>query len=187
MKEKMTYALFLLLLTIGLIGAGNAEQSAGRKPAQPDVSAEETLMNDSSGVTAEQLAFVQPTENTGSDAEGEEQKSISETETEANFVPNQVDLYFPSNPTTGYAWFAEAADPTVIGIRDLYFEDSSELGFTGPGGTHWFHLSGLQPGTTSVSFRYVRPWEPDKAVQNTVNRMSVDDRLNVLIWGVEVG
>ena len=43
----------------------------------------------------------------------------------------------------------------------------------------------MKPGTTSVTFRYLRPWEPDSAVSQTTYRITVDDSLNVQIWGVE--
>ena len=105
----------------------------------------------------------------------------------AEFVPNQVDLYLPSNPTTGYAWVCEVEDASLVAVRDQFFEDSHELGFVGGGGTHWFHLSGLRPGVTSVTFRYLRSWEADTPAEQTTSRLSVDDQLNVLIWGVEVG
>lgn len=101
------------------------------------------------------------------------------------FVPNEVDLYFPSNPTTGYDWQAEAEDADVVAIRDQFFEAQHEDGLVGVGGTHWFHLSGLKPGTTSVTFRYMRPWE-DSPIRETLYRLTVDERGNVLIWGVEV-
>ncbi len=105
---------------------------------------------------------------------------------DAEYVPNQVDLYMPSNPTTGYSWFYEIEDPSVAAIRDQFFEKGSDLGFVGVGGTHWFHIYGLQPGTTSVSFRYLRPWEKEDPAEETTYRFTVDERLNVLIWGVEV-
>ena len=108
-------------------------------------------------------------------------------EEENDYIPNQVDLYFPANPTTGYSWIAEAEDPETVSIRDQYFEDSHDLGFVGAGGTHWFHIKGLKPGTTSVSFRYVRSWEPDEAAESTLYRLTVNEQLDVLIWGVEVG
>ena len=104
-----------------------------------------------------------------------------------DFVPNMVDLYFPSNPTTGYSWTCEIEDPSVVAVRDQFFEDSAQLGFVGTGGTHWFHLSGLRPGITSVIFQYARSWEPDSATSTTHYRLTVDEDLNVMIWGVEVG
>lgn len=105
----------------------------------------------------------------------------------ADFVANQVDLYLPSNPTTGYSWSCETEDPTLIAVRDQFFEDSNDLGFVGVGGTHWFHISGLKPGSTSVTFRYLRPWETEEApAEETTYRLTVDEQLNVMIWGVEV-
>ena len=113
--------------------------------------------------------------------------SDAREEAVAEFVPNQVDIYLPSNPTTGYSWTYEAEDPTLIVIRDQFFENSNDLGFAGVGGTHWFHISGLKPGSTSVSFRYLRSWETEEApAEETTYRLTVDDQLNVLIWGVEV-
>ncbi len=100
--------------------------------------------------------------------------------------PNCVDLYFPSNPTTGYSWEVTAAEDGIVAIRDQYFADSGDLGMTGAGGTHWFHFSGLREGTTSVTFRYIRAWEPETAYYTYVYRLTVDEAGNVLIWGVEV-
>ena len=112
---------------------------------------------------------------------------IPEPVREAVVTPNEVDLYMPSNPTTGYSWSCEVEDPEIVAIRDKFFEDSHELGFTGVGGTHWFHISGVKPGTTSVTFSYFRPWETEEEpLQMTRYRLTVDDGLNVMIWGVEV-
>ena len=103
-----------------------------------------------------------------------------------DYVPNQVDLYLPANPTTGYSWICDVEDPALVEIRDQYFEYSQEPGFVGGGGEHWFHISGVRPGTTSVTFRYLRSWEPDTPAEQTTYRLTVNDQLDVLIWGVEV-
>ncbi len=104
----------------------------------------------------------------------------------AEFVPNEVDLYFPTNPTTGYDWEAEAEDPDIVEIKDQFFEYKHDDGLVGVGGTHWFHVSGLKPGVTSVAFRYLRAWDPDSKISETVYRLTVDEQMNVMIWGVEV-
>ena len=41
--------------------------------------------------------------------------------TEETFVPNAVDLYMPSNPTTGYSWAYEIEDPEIVSLRDQFF------------------------------------------------------------------
>ena len=118
-------------------------------------------------------------------AKQQQQQPINET-TDSETVPNQVDLYFPSNPTTGYDWEATAEDPDLVEIRDQFFEYKNELNLAGVGGTHWFHLAGVKPGTTSVTFRYLRSWDPDSKISETLYRITIDEQLNVWIWGVEV-
>ena len=60
----------------------------------------------------------------------------------------------------------------------------------GAGGTHWFRFRGLKEGVTSVTLMYFRPWEPieetDPPQYTFVYRMSVDSRLNVILWGFEM-
>ena len=100
------------------------------------------------------------------------------------YIPNIVDLYFPANPTTGYGWTWNTDTPDVVVVTDQYFADAAELGMTGAGGIHWFHFDGLYPGTASVTLRYARPWE-ETAAQALTFRLTVSDRLDVMIWGVE--
>ena len=110
-----------------------------------------------------------------------------DTDIVSGYVPNAVDLYMPSNPTTGYSWTYEIEDPSIVSLRDEYFSQSMGSNLAGAGGTHWFHISGDQPGNTSVTFRYLRPWETDvPPAEQTTYRLSVNDQLDVMIWGVEV-
>lgn len=110
-----------------------------------------------------------------------------DTDQVSEYVPNVVDLYLPSNPTTGYSWTYEIEDPSIVSLRDEYFSQSMGSNLVGAGGTHWFHISGEQPGITSVTFRYLRSWETDvPPAEQTTYRLSVNDQLDVMIWGVEV-
>ncbi|MCR5090850.1 MAG: protease inhibitor I42 family protein [Oscillospiraceae bacterium] len=106
-------------------------------------------------------------------------------EPESEPVPNVVDLYFPSNPTTGYSWFAETETEGIVEVSGDYFADSSLLGFTGAGGTQWYHFTGISEGMTSVTLSCARSWEEDSLYSFTY-RLSVDEDLNVLVWGVEM-
>ena len=113
---------------------------------------------------------------------------MPDTDEVSEYVPNVVDLYLPSNPTTGYSWTYEIEDPSIVSLRDEYFSQSMGSDLVGAGGTHCFHISGEQPGITSVTFRYLRPWETDvPPAEQTTYRLSVNDQLDVMIWGVEVG
>lgn len=112
---------------------------------------------------------------------------MPDTDEVSEYVPNVVDLYLPSNPTTGYSWTYEIEDPSIVSLRDEYFSQSMGSDLVGAGGTHCFHISGEQPGITSVTFRYLRPWETDvPPAEQTTYRLSVNDQLDVMIWGVEV-
>lgn len=100
--------------------------------------------------------------------------------------PNVVDLYFPSNPTTGYSWTVEIEDDSIVKVTDEYFADSSDLGIVGEGGTHWFHFNGQKEGTTHVTFRYIRSWDSEAPIYKFIYRLTVDEHQNVMIWGVEM-
>lgn len=103
----------------------------------------------------------------------------------ADFIPNCVDLYFPANPTTGYSWTVELADEGIVASEEQYFENSADLGFVGAGGVQWYHLDGVAEGMTHVTYRCARPWE-ETALYCFTYRIQVDEKLNVLIWGVEM-
>ena len=102
----------------------------------------------------------------------------------APFQPNSTDIYLPSNPTTGFEWQYSVDVENVICVTDQYFAEQSEIPLSGLGGTHWFHFDGLHPGVAAVTLTYARPWE-EGAVSEIVFRVTVDEALNVLIWGVE--
>ena len=121
-----------------------------------------------------------PAESTQPTAEPEK----PDYEPEPDSVPNAVDLYFPSNPTTGYEWTAEIEDPAVVELDEKYFDDWKP-GVVGAGGVQWYRIRGASEGITSVTFRYARSWE-DSALTTYVYRLQVDGRGSVLIWGVEV-
>ena len=43
---------------------------------------------------------------------------MPDTDEVSEYVPNVVDLYLPSNPTTGYSWTYEIEDPSIVSLRD---------------------------------------------------------------------
>ena len=49
-----------------------------------------------------------------------------DTDEVSEYVPNVVDLYLPSNPTTGYSWTYEIEDPSIVSLRDEYFSQSMD-------------------------------------------------------------
>lgn len=99
-------------------------------------------------------------------------------------VANCVDIYLPENPSTAYLWRYAVEDPALVSLRDQFFADG-ELFAVGRGGMHWFQINGEQPGVTSVTFTLSR-FETDPIEQAVTYRLTVEDDLDVVIWGVEM-
>ena len=165
MKKRILALLVLTVLLAGCTGPAHVQTAAPAEeptPAEPAVPAEPV-----------ETARAEETPQPAPDVEGDQG------------LPNAVDLYFPSNPTTGYSWTAEVDNPAVAEVEGQYYPDSVAQGVVGAGGKQWYRIHGLAEGVTSVTFRYARPWE-DTAVTTYLYRIQVDARRNVLIWGVEV-
>ena len=160
MKKRILAVLILAFLLTGCAGPAHPSAQDAPEPEKP--------------LPEAPAASAQPT------AEPEK----TDVEPEPDFVPNAVDLYFPSNPTTGYGWTAEIETPGIVELDEMYFSDARP-GIVGGGGVQWYRIRGASEGITSVTFRYARPWE-DAAVNTYVYRLQVDARRSVLIWGVEV-
>lgn len=156
MKKLILVLLVPVFLLAACSGPAHSEPAASAPAAQ-------------TAVPAAPAESAQPT----SDVEGDQG------------LPNAVDLYFPANPTTGYSWTAEVENPAVAEVEEQYYPDSAPLDMVGVGGTQWYRIHGLGEGTTSVTFRYARPWE-STAVTTYLYRIQVDAKRNVIIWGVEV-
>jgi predicted secreted protein len=65
-----------------------------------------------------------------------------------------------SNPTTGYSWqMAMEPDPNVATfVADVYVQPDSRL--LGAGGRECWVFSAVQPGSITVTFLYLRPFDP---------------------------
>ncbi|MBN1267207.1 MAG: protease inhibitor I42 family protein [Anaerolineales bacterium] len=64
-----------------------------------------------------------------------------------------------SSPTTGYSW-QPVLDPVFLAqTGEAKFEAESSL--IGAGGAETFEFEALEPGTTTLTLNYMRPWEED--------------------------
>jgi inhibitor of cysteine peptidase len=66
-----------------------------------------------------------------------------------------------SNPTTGYSWQPVFDSKYLEQRGETEFEPESSL--IGAGGTETFRFEAIQPGTTTLTLNYMRPWEKDMA------------------------
>ena len=105
-------------------------------------------------------------------------------------TPQAVDLYFPANPSAGYAWTWESEDLDLVEVKEEYFGPESLLGSMaqemGTPGTQWYHFNGLAPGIGSIELRYARSWEDGEPLTRFVFYFQVNENLDLHIWGVEM-
>ena len=113
------------------------------------------------------------------------QKSTQAAEA-SSYLPSGVDLYFPSDASTGYQWSASLDGWDTLEVTDQYFEDAGEIGMEGEAGVHWFHFKGLSPGFATVTVTYEKTWIQTPPAYRFTYRIQVNERLDVLIWGVEM-
>ena len=75
-------------------------------------------------------------------------------------VGGQVVVDLGSNPTTGYAWNAQAliADGTLLRQLSHAFTGAGKVPIPGAGGTEQWVLMAEKAGTTEVRWAYARSW-----------------------------
>lgn len=103
---------------------------------------------------------------------------------DSEITENCIDLYLPSDPDVG-SWECTVEDEDLIGIRSNFYPDIHELGLIGTDGAEWFHVQGRKPGTTALRLRYINSFTL-RADLTLVYRLTVDEKLNVFIWGFEM-
>jgi inhibitor of cysteine peptidase len=82
------------------------------------------------------------------------------------------DIVLEGNPTTGYQWAADSADPAVVeSLSEPEFQPSGAA--LGAGGKYVFRFRAVAPGRVQLRLRYFRSFEPDnppaKTFEVTIN------------------
>jgi len=101
--------------------------------------------------------------------------SCASAKTDDDNPKNQPKIELKGNPTTGYSWFYEIEDDSVIQLE----EDVKYLGtnkVVGAPSLFTYTVIALKSGTTTVKFEYKRPWEDLPAVDTRIYKISVDDK-----------
>jgi inhibitor of cysteine peptidase len=71
-----------------------------------------------------------------------------------------IKIQLSENPTTGYRWEIKTLNANVIAFKDSNF--STDLGTgVGGGGTRTFNFNIRSSGTSKISLRLRREWEPE--------------------------
>ena len=92
---------------------------------------------------------------------------------------NDFTISLNANPTTGYTWSHTVENSELVEIKSEYVPNKVEDGVVGAGGNEVITIKGLKPGTTTVTFKYSRSWEPSESDKVAEYVITVDDNLNV--------
>ena len=80
------------------------------------------------------------------------------------FQSEETTIQMKGNPTTGYNWFYEISDESIIAVEEnvKYLGDDMIVGapsmFT-------YTITALKPGQTILHFEYKRPWETVEPIE----------------------
>lgn len=97
---------------------------------------------------------------------------VSETTQDSNvsYVTAVMDKPFyielKANPSTGYQWQADF-DTSLLKLNKTDFTQGSNTDVVGAEVNQTFEFQILEKGDTSITFRYVRPWEANGAASDT--------------------
>jgi len=72
-------------------------------------------------------------------------------------VGDDLVIELPGNPSTGYDWYVDTLDQTVLELSDQSFDTESTL--IGAGGTTTLRLSAVGTGETDLRIVYERSFE----------------------------
>lgn len=80
-----------------------------------------------------------------------------------NLTDQGIDISLYENGTTGYQWFCEVDDESILLLeKDEFVAPKVEEEMTGNGGMHTWHFKAGDDGEGIVMFYYERPWESSR-------------------------
>ena len=97
-----------------------------------------------------------------------------------DFKAEKKMIELKGNPTTGYSWFYEIEDESVISIE----EDVKYLGTKGLVGApslFTYTVTARKAGSTKITFEYKRSWETQPDLETKVYEVSVDAQGRLVI------
>ena len=85
-----------------------------------------------------------------------------------DYEDRELDIEFPSNPTTGFDWTYTMDGSALVLTKDEYDADDNPLGVAGRGGKQEYEFKAVQPGDVTLVFTYARSNSTDVAKVFTV-------------------
>ena len=105
-------------------------------------------------------------------------KSAASAEKTVVIDDNTLVIELDSNPTTGFSWECEIANPAIAEIvSDTYEQATAPNGMVGVGGTQTFVFACKQTGSTGLTFVYRRSWQGGETAEIRRAQIIVNDKL----------
>ena len=96
------------------------------------------------------------------------------------FASEEKTIQLKGNPTTGYNWFYQISDDSIIAVEEYvkYLGDDMVVGapsmFT-------YTITSLKPGQATLHFEYKRPWETVEPAETKEYIITVDEKGKIKI------
>lgn len=90
----------------------------------------------------------------------------------------QFKISLKANPSTGYWWqFVKEIDTMVIELMEReYIPDPNPDNLVGRGGHDQWRFKGVKKGATSVSLRYLQPWDSTSVAETVEFYVEVKEK-----------
>lgn len=104
-----------------------------------------------------------------SDKKSGEEDTTNSDENEMNIHAVYQFIRLEENPTTGYGWRYKVLDENIAVVEsDEYTPNNNDDRLVGGGGVHTYRICGLSSGDTEIIFDYLRAWEGEDSIQESV-------------------
>ena len=80
------------------------------------------------------------------------------------FKREEETIKLKGNPTTGYNWFYEISDDSIIAVEGYVKYLGDEM-VVGAPSMFTYTITSLKPGQTTLRFEYKRPWETVEPIE----------------------
>ncbi len=80
------------------------------------------------------------------------------------FASDEKTIQLKGNPTTGYNWFYQISDDSIIAVEEYVKYLGDDL-IVGAPSMFTYTITSLKPGQTTIHFEYKRPWETVEPIE----------------------
>ena len=96
------------------------------------------------------------------------------------FCNEEKSIQLKGNPTTGYNWFYQISDDSIIAVEEYVKYLGDDL-VVGAPSMFTYIITSLKPGQTTLHFEYKRSWETVEPIETKDYIITVDEKGRIRI------